>query len=145
MPPINEYKCNVCDLELEQGWGYCFYVEDDDGKRIQCMHPIEEYCVEQVLGNNPPIELITKRTGFNSDCICLECLFQFQADLGEIGWSPYENQVSRLIFGLKFQKDERECPKCSSNNIKTIEEIVGKSCPKCVIGIIEEIWTGCIA
>ena len=66
MPLINEYKCNKCGFALPVGWGYCFYVEDGNGDRIDCYHPSERRYVEQVLGESAPLEIIRERTGFNS-------------------------------------------------------------------------------
>ncbi|MFC2008127.1 hypothetical protein ACFLT0_00340 [Chloroflexota bacterium] len=145
MPPINEYKCNKCGLTLQQGWGYRFYVEDDKGDRIDCHHPSERRYVEQVLGENAPLELIRERTGFNSFCVCLDCLYQFQADLGESGWSPYEDLTVEIGAKVKQEKDKRECPQCNSVNVRTELELVGEACPKCKEGIIEETWTGRIS
>jgi len=145
MPRINEYKCNKCGFTLEKGWGYRFYVEDDNGKRTDCYHPQERRYVEEVLGKNLSLELIRERTGFNSFCVCLDCLNQFKADLGQDGWSPYEPHLWQHLPRLKQEKDKRECPKCKSKNVKTELELVGEACPKCKEGIIEQIWTGWIS
>lgn len=148
MPHINDYKCNECGLTLERGWGYLFYAEDDKGNRIDCPHPTERRRVEQVLGDRPSLELVRQRTGFDSFCVCQDCLHQFTADLGkpEGYWSPYElwleaNDLARP----KREKDKRECPNCNSNNVKTELEMVGQTCPKCKEGVIEEIWTGTVS
>ena len=75
MPRINEYKCSKCDLRLPKGWGYQFHVEDDKGERVACYHPQERRFVKQVLGEKASIlEVVRERTGFNSRCICLDCL-----------------------------------------------------------------------
>jgi len=147
MPLVNEYKCNKCGLTLQRGWGYHFYVEDDRGDRIDCHHPQERRYVEQVLGKSPPLESVHKRTGFNSFCVCLDCLHQFKADLGvpERYWSPYELYLEQYMPRPKQGKDERKCPKCKSKNVKTELDLVGKACPKCKKGVIEEIPTGAIA
>jgi len=147
MPRINEYRYSKCDLSLPKGWGYCFYVEDAKGKRIDCYHPMEGWYVMEVLGKNPSLELIRERTGFNSFCVCLDCLHQFRADLGyfEAYWSPYEPYLESHLPRPKQAKDKRECPKCKSKNIKTELEMVGEPCPKCKEGVIEEIWTGAVS
>jgi hypothetical protein len=147
MPRINEHKCSKCDLKLPPGWGYCFYVEDDKGKRVDCYHPMEGRYVKEVLGGKPSLELIRERTGFNSFCICLDCLHQFVADLGcfEEYWSPYEPYLQSHLPRPKQAKDERQCPKCKSKNVKTELEMVGQPCPKCKEGVIEEVWTGRIS
>ena len=142
MPRINEYKCNKCGFGLQPGWGYYFYVEDDNGDRVICPHPAERRYVEEVLGSNISLELIRERTGFDSHCVCLDCLHQFRADLGESGWSPYEDVTIPIGARLRPEKDTRECPKCKSIKVKTIFESVGEACPKCKEGIMEQTWTG---
>jgi len=121
MPPINKYKCNKCDLSFPVGWGGYMYVEDNNGKRIICPHPEEYSKIYEVLGYNASEELIAERVGFNSHCLCLDCLHQFEADI---------------------EKDERKCPRCISTSVKTLLELVGTSCPKCKKGIIKEKCIG---
>jgi len=144
VPNLNEYICDKCSFALQKGWGYRFYVEDDKGNRIDCYHPGERGDVEQVLGENASMELIRERTGFNSFCVCLDCLHQFQADLGssEENWSPYEFYLDKYLPRPIQEKDKRECPKCRSTSVKTELELIGEACPKCKEGVIEEIWTG---
>jgi len=124
MPEINHYRCNQCELSLPSGWGGCMYVEDDDGRRIICPHPGERSTVAEALGKDAPRELVEARTGFNSHCVCLDCLGQFKLDI---------------------KKDDRRCPHCNSRKVKTVRELVGEPCPKCKEGVIEEIWTGWIS
>ncbi len=147
MPKINEYKCNKCGFTLEKGWGYCFYVEDGQGDRIDCHHPRERRYIEQVLGKRLSLELIRERTGFNSFCVCLDCLHQFKADLGvsESYWSPYEPYLDEYLPRPKQAKDKRQCPSCKSTNVKTELEMIGETCPKCKEGVIKETWTGSIS
>jgi len=157
MPNINEYKCNKCKFILSKGWGYYFYVENDKGERIPCGHPREGSYVHEVLGENAKwLTVVRDRTGFNSYCICLDCLHQFEADWGvfkrydvDLGtfkhyyWSPYERQLEQANLPRpKHGKDKRECPECGSKNVKLELEMVGEPCPKCKEGVIEEIFTG---
>ena len=145
MPSINDYICSKCDLVLQKGWGYHFYAEDDEGNRIVCRHPGEKRGGEKVLGKSASLELIRERTGFISDCVCLDCLYQFEADLGESGWSPYEDFTVAIGAKVRKAKDKRECPKCKSKMVKTVLELIGQACPKCKDGVIEEIWTGWVS
>ena len=143
MPRINEYKCSQCGFTLETGWGYRFYVEDDNGRRVDCYHPMEGSNVVEVLGEHPSLELIRERTGFNSFCVCLDCLEQFKADLGQDGWSPYDLYLEHHHLPRSKQaKDKRQCPMCRSKRVKAELELAGETCPKCNEGVIEEIWTG---
>ncbi len=57
VPHINEYKCDKCGFALQKGWGYCFYVEDDKGDKIDCHHPGERRYVERVLGENVSLDI----------------------------------------------------------------------------------------
>ena len=149
MPDINKYKCSKCKFKLPEGWGYDFYVENDNGERIRCGHPSERMHVHEVLGERASIpEVVRERTGFNSHCICLDCLHQFRADLGSIKkyyWSPYERYLENHLPRPKQTKDKRECPECKSKNVKMELEMVGEPCPKCKEGIIEEIYTGAMS
>jgi len=140
MPNINEYKCNKCEFSMPHGWGVYFYVVNDKGGRIVCGHPGEAEMVFEVLGKPVSSNVIRERTGFNSACVCLDCLHQFAADFGESSWTPFE--CVRTIPRFKRGIDKRECPECSSANVKTVLEMVGKVCPKCTEGIIEVTWTG---
>jgi len=146
MPDINKYKCSKCKFKLPEGWGYDFYVENDKGERIHCGHPSERMHVHEVLGERASIpEVVRERTGFNSHCICLDCLHQFRADLGgskKYYWSPYERYLENHLPRPKQAKDKRECPRCKSRNVKTELEMVGEPCPQCKEGVIEEIRIG---
>lgn len=94
---------------------------DEHGERIICPHPGELVTVARVLGENASQELIEARTGFHSDCVCADCLHQFQLDV---------------------RRDERKCQHCNSRNVHTAREMIGKVCPKCNEGTVEEIETG---
>jgi predicted RNA-binding Zn-ribbon protein involved in translation (DUF1610 family) len=43
------------------------------------------------------------------------------------------------------KKDKRQCPSCKSVNVETELEMVGKPCPECEEGVIEETWTGAVS
>nr|MDO8114645.1 hypothetical protein [Candidatus Sigynarchaeota archaeon] len=129
MPMIMNYKCSNCDFELPSGWGGYTYVVDAKGKRIVCPHPVELSIIEKVLGPDVSREERQRKTGFNSHCICMKCLKQFDADFN--------------IMESGEPKDPRRCPKCKSVNVLTENELVGKTCPKCKKGTIQELSTGC--
>lgn len=141
MPPINEYKCNKCGYSFPRGWGGYMYVIDGSGKRIICPHPAEMHTVSKVLGENASRELIMDKTGFNSDCVCLNCLHQFELDIGD-----YEIAESwRYFYGAIRRRDERRCLYCNSVEVRTVFELIDEPCPKCKEGKIEEIITGIIS
>jgi hypothetical protein len=138
-PPINRYECDKCGFAFPTGWGGYMYVENDKGERIFCTHPIEGYTVTQVLGQDASPELIKKRTGFNSFCICLDCQYKFAADLKDDKANPW-----RSGWPVK-DKDERKCPQCKSKNVRSVYELIGKTCPVCGKGKIVEIPAGLIS
>ena len=139
MPPINRYECNKCGFAFPTGWGGYMYVETDKGERILCQHPIEGSTVAQVLGPNTSPELIRERTGYASFCICLDCQYKFSADLKDDKANPW-----RSGWPAK-DKDERVCPSCKSKSVRSVYELIGKTCPVCGKGKIVEIPTGMIS
>jgi len=161
MPHIDLFRCNKCDFQLPTGSGYYLYVENNKGKRIPCPHPAERERVEKVLGKEASEELIFERIGFNSRCVCLDCLYQFEADLGVFPfyWSPFHFRTvfldtPRTESNRKFvpkqrlpikAKDKRECPKCKSQRVQRVLQLISKNCPKCKDGVIERVWTGLIS
>jgi len=118
-----------------------FYAENNEGKRVPCWHPAEARRAREVLPAGLSQEAIRARTGFNSRCVCLDCCYQFDLDLGESYPCLFRSGLSEN----RQIKDKRECPKCKSENVKTGLELVGETCPKCKEGVIEEIWTGTIS
>lgn len=121
MPPINAYRCDKCGFSLPSGWGRYMYVTDETGKRVICPHPNEFDTMRRVLGAEAPWELIEQRRGFNSFCLCLDCLSVLEIDL---------------------KRDARACSKCKSNHVASLRELIGKLCPKCKNGTFQEIVTG---
>jgi len=116
MPPIYRFKCNNCGFRLPSGWGSYMYLEDANGIRHICPHPNERRTLERLLSKMRPQELKRSRSGFNSSCLCLDCLHQFDIDL---------------------ERDKKRCPICCSDNIRTELDLVGKQCPKCKEGSIQ--------
>ena len=154
MPPINKYKCNKCGFSLPIGWGGYVYIENDKGKRESIPHPLEMNIffkrpsrisrIKLFFGIGISKENIQRikeidRAGFNSDCVCFDCLKQFELDIGD---AEEARSSWRYFYGAVKRNDERKCPYCSSRNVKTVFELIGNICPKCKDGIIEEIETG---
>jgi ribosomal protein S27AE len=119
--------------------------------RVECPHPREfAHAMDilgRVLGRETPRDLFNSRTGFNSYVICLDCLHQFEADFRDEKVNEWRFSYERPSFKEAFRgkitmKDERKCPKCGSRNVRTVFEMIGKKCPKCKEGTIEEIETG---
>jgi hypothetical protein len=163
MPEINEYKCDNCDLKFPTGWGGCAYVIDAEGNRITCGHPGELRQATQMIGMIsvatlwskvpvlskllpkvkflPPSEkLVKSRMGFHSDSICIDCLQQFQIDIGNEENAP---ESWRGYYEAFQKRDERKCPYCASINVKTLCELIDSTCPKCKKGTIVKIATSC--
>lgn len=151
MPPISIFLCKFCKTYFHIGWGGYQYVISDAGKSIPCPHPVEEDKISKVLHidieemyqvqedhykwQKPAWwwskkrrkryeqvkQLLKDRTGFNSFCICLSC---------------------KKGIALDMHKEKRQCPACGSSSVKTILELVGRTCPLCRAGRIQEIETG---
>ena len=142
MPPINNFICNICKTNFHTGWGGYEYVESPNGERICCPHPGEDHTIADVLQIDykdvsqvrwgEPLwwwsrrrrqinQLVQNKTGFNSFCICLNC---------------------KKTGYLNVLRDKLQCPDCQSSKVMTILDLVGKKCPLCAEGIIEEIVTG---
>lgn len=117
MPPIQRYGCNECDFEMPSGWGGYTYAVDDDGKRHVCPHPAEFSEVFRVTGLEYSDADAAGRVGHAQHCVCRNCVEQFDLDL---------------------QRDRLVCPKCSSPQICSLRDLVGKPCPRCRVGLIEE-------
>lgn len=146
MPAIRQYHCDTCEFSMPDGWGGHMYVqakvcadcgevvhESEDFcvgcgtrteeveaasfERIVCSHPTEHADVERVLGADAPEETVDARTGFNSNCVCLDCLSQFRLDT---------------------DRDQRRCPECTSERVVTEMELVGEACPNCESGTFIE-------
>ena len=80
-------------------------LRDHEKVRIECPSPSEEDTVELVLGRNATFELRKERTGFNSQCVCLDCLHQFEADLRDEVANPWRSDydapdVDTFLIGL---------------------------------------------
>lgn len=116
MPPIEYYGCTDCDFSLPTGWGGYMYAVDDHGKRQVCPHPLEFETVFRVTGLSFSDADAVGRIGHIEHCVCLTCLAQFDLDT---------------------ERDELVCEKCSSANVITANDLVGKPCPSCSKGTIE--------
>ena len=124
-------------------------MENDKGERMQIPHPAEmgvffEPSKISIFGDIKFGKLrkgINETTGFNSDCLCLNCLRRLKLDMGD---AEDAKEPWRYFYGAVKRKDERKCLHCNSRNVKTVFELIGEPCPKCKKGIIEEIETGVI-
>lgn len=96
----------------------------EDGERVLCPHPGEMKRAREVIGEDASQEEIDRRTGFNTHCFCTHCDTQVDIDL---------------------DRDEKACPECGSNAVKTVDELVDKQCPICEDGTIVAEDTGAIA
>lgn len=119
---INNNKIICMDMQH-----YLKYMEEKGfyKLRIRCPTREETDYIRIYLGHMDIVELI-KRIGFNSFCICLECLHLFEVDLRDEENNPFR----RWIKGPPA-KDSRVCPVCGSKSVKTVSEIIGHICPRC--------------
>jgi hypothetical protein len=169
VPPVNEYRCNRCDFAFPEGWGGYLYVIDDAGERQVVGHPCESLQIDRVLGPTPNAEVVRDRTGFHSFCVCLDCVAQFDLDLGDEIVNPWREFYAkhglylgrwkpgcflapillatreRMPCGTTQGRDERKCPECGSPNVRTCFEMIDHPCPKCKTGFVVEVVTGQVA
>jgi ribosomal protein S27AE len=151
VPQLNNYVCHACKKSIHYGWGTYLYVVTPDGHRITCPHPGELFKIAEVLDltyeevSSPgrkrwwwsrkrcddydlTQQLIRERTGKHTFCVCRECKEPSYLDLG--------------IEQSRGPRDKWKCPRCGSQEIDTLSELIGKPCPLCGEGVIEEIVTG---
>ncbi len=141
MPHFYNYECDRCEFSIPTSWGGHTYVIDDEGNRVVCPHPGEMYTIQKVLGPDITKDMIRDRTGFNSDCVCLDCLNFMELDLtSEDRQFWYKSMVV-----VSEPRDERKCTKCGSENVKTADELVEDLCPNCKDGTIEKRDTGIVS
>lgn len=120
-------ECPTCSEHMRPGADTCdecgTEISDEERvyERVPCHHPMESVTVHDVLGSDTSTEFINTYTGFNSYCLCLACSAQFELDMDHEG---------------------RNCPECDANKVYTEQEMVGKSCPACSIGVVIEQFTG---
>lgn len=118
--------CPACDARLAPDAERCAECETAFGsggpasERVTCQHPLESATVRDVLGPDAPQSAVDARTGFNSHCVCLDCLAQFDLDL---------------------DRDERRCPECDGAAVRSEAEMVGEACPNCALGVVTEQGT----
>jgi hypothetical protein len=137
-----DYKCKKCGFSMHPGCGGYLYIENNKGERIAFLETEQGHCIDDLLSENLSIEAMKEKLGYNSYCVCLDCLEQFELDLGNEEENP---DSDRYYYGAIKRRDERKCPRCKSQNVKTSMELVGKKCPSCHKGTFHEIWTDRVA
>ena len=98
---IVDYCCPLCRFQIGRGWGGCLYIEDEQGVRVNCPHPSEDAAIRDVVRRDSRLRVgngewwepdkvcevasvVYARLGFESDCVCGDCLHVFRADFGEL-------------------------------------------------------------
>ena len=117
MPVIGSIKCDRCDLRLPTGAGGYAYVLDPSGNRVTCPHPLEMDTVERVTGLDWDSARKKGLIGHMSYCLCFACTHQFELDV---------------------ERDVKQCPKCSSLEVRTASASLGAQCPDCHTGSLVE-------
>jgi len=82
--------------------------------------------------------LIQSRAGYNSFCVCHDCLAHIELDLGD---AEESDKSWRRFYKSLQRKDERLCPHCGSRNVRTVMEMIGHVCPHCKQGEVIEVDT----
>ncbi len=86
--------------------------------------------------------MLNRYTGFNSDCICLDCFCQFELDVGD---SETAKRSARWHYKSIAQIDERICPDCKSDKVVTVLELENHPCPRCKEGKVVAVDTGILS
>jgi hypothetical protein len=120
LPYLFEYRCYRCNLAYPTGWGgYRYYIRES-GERVAVPHS-DPKIVYEVTGLTARHAQAEGRAGFASYCLCFDCLAQFDLDV---------------------ERDVKQCPRCSSLNVRTARGSVGALCPSCKVGRFLEHNTG---
>jgi hypothetical protein len=130
MAIIKNIKCNECGFQLLWGSGAVTYVRLSPGfirklfgmkgKKIFLKEPSGGGNDIEVAGKDIATLIEEGRIEHDSKYICLSCLHLFSLD----------------------SESPKLCSKCKSSNVRSVFEMVGKKCPRCLSGIIEEKIVG---
>jgi hypothetical protein len=120
MPWLYDYKCDHCGLAFPTGWRGHAYVTRKSGERVLCSL-LDAKEVQEITGLTPRQAEADGRYGFLSNCLCFDCLAQFNLDV---------------------DRDVKQCPKCGSLKVRTAKGSVGALCPACKVGCFRERNTG---
>jgi DNA-directed RNA polymerase subunit RPC12/RpoP len=110
-----DFTCQKCGFGLH--YFYYAYVVDDKGERVFCPPPDPNVTARKILGPGVTEEALKRRTGLNESFMCKICLMESVLDA---------------------KKDQLVCPACRSRDLVRTKDQVGKHCPKCKKGPIEE-------
>ncbi|HME55597.1 MAG TPA: hypothetical protein VKM55_25550 [Candidatus Lokiarchaeia archaeon] len=114
-----DFVCNRCGVGFHY-YNYA-YVVDDKGTRVFCPPPDPMPTARNVLGKGLSDDAIRRRIGINESFYCKRCL----------------NEVV-----LDEKKDQMVCLACRSRDLARTSDLVGRRCPKCKKGTIEENTLG---
>ena len=92
------------------------YVTDNEGERIVCMHPLESWTVDDVLGKECSAALRAERIGRFHYWYCFACRQESIYDM---------------------ERDKLGCRHCGSANGVRKRDLGGTPCPNCTTGKLE--------
>lgn len=121
MPPIYEFYCTSCELQLTRGWGGYHYVLLDDGRREVLPHPLEHLWAQQLTEEEIGSLIEQGRLGMVSFLICRQCV---------------------QVCELDLERDMRRCPRCGGRQLVDLLELVGQRCPACGRGRVQKRLIG---
>ena len=115
MAPIYEYVCTECGFELPGGLVARHYALNKNGEKVYLSEMLGDEETSDVTGMNYWESFCVGLIGSDSDCLCFNCLETFKMDL---------------------DREQKQCPKCDSLNVKSSSGSIGSICPKCKKGKI---------
>ena len=121
---ICSIECDQCHFCLDVGIGSSTSVIDNNGDRIEALHPGEMSTIRIVLGWNLTLDEINARTGLIQAWFCQSCLETCHLD---------------------FQADPDQCTHGGPTEGKPVKDMIKQPCPKCDHGVIKAVDTGMTA
>ena len=109
--------CYSCDLEFSVCTGATLYAQHDSGEWEVCPHPGEFRAILEITGRDYFQAQWSGRLRYVRDYACLGCFKEFESSAG------------RLF---------RRCSHCGSRRHTWAGQLLGKTCPKCHGGIVEQ-------
>jgi hypothetical protein len=65
---------------------------------------------EEITRNDCLLEVVKERIGFNSSCLCVDCMTRFEADLRDEWWHAGSRYAAQSNVKTVFEHDRRTLP-----------------------------------
>ena len=111
--PITSVECAECGYGLSPGLDGQNYAVATDGARVTTGEHPSSAMVQKITGLDYWSAYGAGRTGYLSQCLCLDCLETQELDL---------------------ERDRKRCTRCDSERVYSRRGLAGAPCPKCERG-----------